>query len=143
MVHYFWEKYVVGDDPLTDERDLSMPFTLGVAVRNAGHGTASSLQITYGQPDIIDNSKGLLIHFMIIGATIGSESVSPSLTVNFGDLTPNTTKVARWQILSSLKGEFKKYSATFENVHPLGDPRLSILDELKIHELIRNVIMYD
>ena len=34
------------------------------------------------------------------------------------------------------------YSATFENINPLGDPRLSILDELEIHELIRNVMIY-
>ena len=34
------------------------------------------------------------------------------------------------------------YSATFENINPLGDPQLSILDELKIHELIRNVMIY-
>ena len=142
-VHYFWEKNVVGDDPFTDEIEPSLPFTLGVAVRNAGYGTANSLQITSGQPEIIENSKGLLVNFMIIGANIGSESISPSLTVTFGDLAPNMTKVARWFILSSLQGEFKNYSATFENMNPLGDPKLSILDELGIHELIRNVMMYD
>lgn len=141
-VHYFWEKNVVGDNPFTDEIEPSVPFTLGVAVMNAGYGTANSLQITSGQPEIIENSKGLLVNFMIIGANIGNESISPSLTVTFGDLAPNMTKVARWFILSSLQGEFKNYSATFENVNPLGDPKLSILDELEIHELIRNVMIY-
>ena len=29
------------------------------------------------------------------------------------------------------------YSATFENINPLGDPQLSILNKLEIHELIR------
>ena len=142
LVHYFWERYVVGDDPFTDEIEPSVPFTLGVAVKNAGHGTAYSLQITSGQPEIIDNEKGLLVNFMIIGANVGSGSISPSLTVMFGDLAPNTTIVARWLMISSLQGEFMNYSATFENINPLGDPRLSILDELEIHELIRNVIIY-
>ena len=138
LVHYFWEKFVVGDDPFTDEVENSVPFTLGVAVKNAGHGVANSLRITSGQPEIIDNEKGLLIKFMIIGVMIGNGSVEPSLTVFFGDILPNTTKVARWQIISNLHGEFKNYSATFENINPLGDPNLSLLDKLEIHELIRN-----
>ena len=143
LVHYFWERYVIGDDPFTDEIENSVPFTLGVAVKNAGYGTASSLQITSGQPEIIENEKGLLINFNIIGAFIGNEMFSPSLTVTFGDLAPNTTVVARWQMISSLQGEFRNYSATFENINPLGDPNLSILDELEIHELIRNIRIYD
>ncbi|XP_065905004.1 uncharacterized protein [Dysidea avara] len=143
LVHYFWERFVVGDDPFTDEVENSVPFTLGVAVKNAGHGVASSLQITSGQPEIIENERGLLISFMIIGAMIGNGSIEPSLTVMFGDVPPDTTKVARWQIISSLQGEFRNYSATFENINPLGDPNLSILDELEIHELIRNVRIYN
>ena len=142
LVHYFWEKHVIGDDPFTDEVENSVPFTLGVAVKNAGYGTASSLQITSGQPEIIENEKGLLINFNIIGAFIGNEMISPSLTVMFGDIAPNTTVVARWQMISSLQGEFRNYSATFENINPLGDPNLSILDELEIHELIRNIRIY-
>ena len=142
LVHYFWERYVVGDDPFTDEVEPSVPFTLGVAVKNAGHGTAYSLRITSGQPEIIENERGLLISFMIIGANVGREAISPSLTVTFGDLTPNTTKVARWLMISSLQGEFMNYSATFENINPLGDPRLSLLDQLEIHELIRNIMIY-
>ncbi len=142
LVHYFWERYVVGDDPFTDVVEPAVPFTLGVAVKNAGYGTAYNLQISSAQPEIIDNERGLLVNFMIIGANIGSESASPSLTVVFGDLTPNTTAVARWFMISSLQGEFMRYSATFENMNPLGDPRLSILDDLQIHELIRNVDMY-
>ena len=142
LVYYFWERYVIGDDPFTDEIEQSVPFTLGVIVKNAGHGTASSLQIASGQPEIIENEKGLLVNFMIIGANVNGGDVSPSLTVMFGDLAPNTTVVARWLMISSLQGEFMNYSATFENINPLGDPQLSILDELKIHELIRNVLIY-
>ena len=142
LVHYFLDRYVQGDDPLTEAREPSAPFTLGVAVKNAGYGTAHSLRISSGQPEIIDNERGLLITFMIIGASMGRQSISPSLTVTFGDLAPNTTSIARWYMLSSLKGEFTSYSATFENRNPLGDPRLSILDELETHILVRNVMMY-
>ena len=142
-VHYFWERFVIGDDPFTDERENSVPFTLGVAVKNAGYGTASSLQITSGQPEIVENEKGLHIGFMIINAVIGNKSTDPFLTLMFGDLPPDSTAVARWQMISSLQGEFRGYTAIFQNINPLGDPNLSILDELQIHELIRNVRMYD
>ena len=138
-VHYFWEKYVIGDNPFTSEKEPSVPFSLGVAVRNMGYGTAINLQITSAQPEIIENEKGLLVNFKIIGNTIGNNSFVPSLTVNFGDLSSNVTVVARWWMLSSLQGKFMNYSATFENINPLGDPKLSVLDELVIHELIKSV----
>ena len=143
LVHYFWEKNVIGDDPFSDPVEPSVPFTLGVAVKNAGYGTAYQIQITSGQPEIIENEKGLLVNFMLIGANVGKQNISPSLTVTLGDLIPNTTIVARWLMISSLMGEFKNYSATFESINPLGEPKLSILDELEIHELIRNVRMYN
>ena len=142
VVHYFWERFVVGDDPFTNETEPSMPFVLGVAVRNAGFGTAGNVRITSAQPEIIENEKGLLVNFRIISANIGNSAIIPSLSVDFGDITPNTTMVARWQILSSLQGMFMNYSATFESNNPLGDPRLSILDVLEIHELIRSVHIY-
>ena len=142
-VHYFLERNVQGDDPLTEAREPSVPFTLVVAVKNVGYGVAHSLRISSGQPEIIDNESELLIAFRIIGTNVGRQSISPSLTVTFGDLPPNTTSVARWIMQSSLKGEFTGYSATFENRNPLGDPRLSILDELETHKLVRNVMMYN
>ena len=141
-VHYFWEKYVIGDNPFTDEKEPSVPFSLAVAIQNAGYGVAMNLHITSGQPEIIENEKGLLVTFKIIGANVGREAVRPSLTVEFGDIPANTTKVARWWMICSLQGEFRNYSATFEYMNPLGDPKLSVLDELKIHELIRNVYIY-
>ena len=142
VIHYFWEKYVIGDNPFTEEREPSVPFALGVAIHNAGYGVAMNLHITSGQPEIIENEKGLLVTFKIIGVNIGSESVNPSLAVDFGDIPANTTRVARWLMISSLQGEFKNYSASFEYMNPLGDPKLSVLDELEIHDLIRNVFIY-
>ena len=95
LVHYFWEKNVIADDPFTDEIEPSVPFTLGVVVKNAGYGTASSLTLASGQPEIFENEKGLLVDFMIIGANVGNGSISPSLSVTLGDLDPDTTVVAR------------------------------------------------
>ena len=138
-VHYFWEKFVISDDPFTDEVERAVPFSLGVVVKNAGNGTANNLRIMSSQPEIIDNEKGLLVNFKMIGASIGNMNVTPSLSVNFGDVGPDMTVVASWWMVSSLKGKFQNYSATFENENPLGDPRLSLLDELEVHELIHRV----
>ena len=143
LVHYFWERTVVGDDPFTEEVEPSVPFTLGVIVKNAGYGVASSLTLSSGQPEIIENERGLLINYMIIGANIGNGSITPSLSLTLGDLNPQSTVVVRWFMISSLQGEFKNFSATFQNINPLGDSRLSILDELEIHELTRNVRIYN
>lgn len=88
---------------------------------NEGNGVASDLQITSSQPTIIDNEKGLLVNFQIVGAELGKSGQSPSLTVNFGDIQPHTTMMARWILTSSLTGTFSNYSATFVNKNPLGN----------------------
>ncbi|XP_013386073.1 uncharacterized protein LOC106155684 isoform X2 [Lingula anatina] len=136
-IKYFLEKYVQGDDPFTTGVvEPSVPFSLGVLVINEGYGTANQMKITSSQPEIIENEKGLLITFEIIGAQLGLEPISTSLAVNFGDILPMTTKMARWIMTSSLPGKFSNYSATFENINPLGDPQLSVLDSVEFFELL-------
>lgn len=98
-----------------------VPFSLGVLITNNGYGEATNLQISSAQPEIIDNEKGLLIKFAITGTQLGNDSFSPSLTVNFGDILPKTTKMARWIMTSTLSGVFSNYSATFQNTNPLGE----------------------
>lgn len=139
VVHYFHEKYIQGDNALTPEIEPSIPFSLAVMVMNNGYGIARALKITSGQPEIIENEKGLLITFKIIGAQLGNNSIAPSLAVNFGDISSFETKTARWFLTSTLMGTFFNYSATFENINPLGDPQLSLMDELEYHELIHLV----
>jgi hypothetical protein len=39
-------------------------------------------------------------------------------------------------------GTFYNFSATFENINPLGDPQLSLFDELRYHELFHLVRMF-
>ncbi|XP_052094358.1 uncharacterized protein LOC127730155 isoform X38 [Mytilus californianus] len=139
VVHYFYEKYVRGDDPLTVAIEPIIPFNLAVTVMNDGFGTAQALRISSAQPEIIENEKGLLITFKILGAKLGNEQIAPSLSVNFGDIHSFETKTATWLLTSTLKGTFYNYTATFENINPLGDPQLSLFDELGYHELVHLV----
>ena len=104
----------------TDVVEPTIPYSLGLLITNDGYGAARNTKITSGQPEIIENEKGLLISFKIIGAHVDDQPVSPSLTVTFGDIQPHTTRVSRWMMTSTLKGTFSNYSATFENINPLG-----------------------
>ncbi|MBD2492629.1 Calx-beta domain-containing protein, partial [Aulosira sp. FACHB-615] len=136
---YFQQRNVYGDDPFTDQTETSVPFSLGVLVKNQGKGDAKNLKITSAQPKIVDNEKGLLIDFQIIGSQVNNETVNPSLTVNFGNIAAGQTAVADWLLKSSLQGKFIEYKATFEHVNGLNNPELSLIKEVKIHELIRKV----
>ena len=136
---YFQERNVYGDDPFTDEKETAVPFSLGVLVRNEGGGTAKNLSIESAQPKIIENEKGLLIDFEILGTQVGTESVQPTLTADFGDIAAGETAVADWLLKSSLQGKFIEYEATFEHVNDLGVEELSLIKEVNIHELVRKV----
>ncbi|XP_048249484.1 uncharacterized protein LOC124117058 [Haliotis rufescens] len=139
-VNYFKEKYVQGDDPMTsDVVEPVVPFTLAVMVSNGAYGVARQLKITSAQPEIIENEKGLLVAFKIIGAQLDTHPVSPSLSIDFGDIESFETKTARWLLTSTLRGKFYNYTATFENINPLGDPQLSIMEDLGYHELVHLV----
>ena len=135
VVDYFLERDVYSDDPFTpDVVEPAIPFSLGLRMTNIGAGEAMNVRITSSQPEIIENEKGLLINFQIIGTRIGTQEVSPSLTVNLGDIAPDSAVVVQWLMTASLQGEFIEYHASYEHVDGLGDPRLSLIDSVDIHE---------
>jgi hypothetical protein len=136
---YFHQRDVFADDPFTPEIEVSVPYNLAVLVQNQGKGDAKNLSITSGKPKIVDNDKGLLIDFNIIGSQVNNESVTPSLAVNFGNIEAGKTGVATWLLKSSLQGKFIDYKATFEHVNSLGKKELSLIKDVKIHELTRQV----
>ncbi|MGE0479568.1 MAG: hypothetical protein AB7Q17_03750 [Phycisphaerae bacterium] len=139
-LEYFHERIVYSDDPFTpDVVEPARPFALGVLVHNAGAGVAQNLRITSAQPEVIDNRDGLLINFTIIGTQIGSDLLSPSLTVNLGDIEPLETVSARWLMTASLQGEFREYSASFEHVDGLGDPRFSLFETIHLRPMVHSV----
>lgn len=137
---YFHQRDVFADDPFTEDVvETSVPYSLAVLVSNEGKGDAKNLRITSGQPKIVENEKGLLIDFQIIGSEVNGTGVSPSLTVNFGNIEAGKTAVADWLLKSSLQGKFIDYKATFEHINSLGIPELSLIKEVTIHELTRKV----
>ena len=135
VVRYFHERDVYSDDPFTPEIEASIPYSLAVQVNNVGYGPAQSLNITGGKPQIVDNVKGLLTDFTILGAQLENQPVTPALDVNFGQIASGTNKSARWLFTSSLQGSFTNFSASFKQVDPFGKPRLSLIRSVEIHEL--------
>ena len=138
---YFLPRDVFGDDPFTNAKEEPIPFSLGVRVRNSGFGTAANLQIESGQPEIIENEQGLLVDFSITGSEVNGEPASESLTVNFGDIAPQSASVARWSMVSSLDGLFRDFSASFTHDDELGGELTSLIEEVNTHELISDVLV--
>ena len=136
---YFLQRDVFADDPYTPEIEPWVPFPLAVMVENQGYGAAYDFQITSAQPQIVDNQKGLLISFDIIGAQVGTQPAAPSLTVNFGDVLPAQIGIGIWYLTSTLEGEFISYSASFQNTDPLGNTSVSDIDGVEIHQMTHMV----
>ena len=139
-INYFHQKDVFSDDPFTEEVEPAEPFTLGIMVTNSGAGTAYNFNITSSEPKIIENEKGLLIDFKLLGTTLDGETIDNTFKVDFGDIGPDQTKVGQWLLSASLQGKFIDYSATFEHTSGLGDNRPSLLDSVEIHELIHTLL---
>lgn len=139
IVKYYHQKDVYSDDPFTAEVEPAEPFTLGLMMTNIGKGIAKDMQITSSQPQIVDNEKGLIIDFSIIGTQVGEEEITPSLKVNLGDIEPGKSAVARWLLVSTLQGKFVDYQATYEHIDGMNNPKLSLIDSVEIHELIHVV----
>ena len=139
FVKYFHQRDVYSDDPFTDVIEPAIPFSLAVMLENRGQGDARNVRITSAQPQIIDNEKGLLVDFKIIATEVAGQNLSPSLTANFGTITHGQIAIGRWLLTSSLQGLFTEYNATFEHLDDLGNNRLSLIEEVTIHEMIHLV----
>ncbi|MEI6341894.1 MAG: putative Ig domain-containing protein, partial [Verrucomicrobiota bacterium] len=142
-LQYFHQRDVLADDPFTTQVEPSVPYGLAVLVQNKGYGAARNFRITSAQPKVVENEKGLLIDFNIAGTEVfgsdGYRSLNPSLTASLGDIPAGGGAIGRWLMLSSLQGLFIDYSARFEHIDGLGNARLSLIDDVSIHEMIRVV----
>jgi hypothetical protein len=139
VVDYFWERIVYSDDPFTPEIEPAVPFGVGLRLKNVGFGKALAVQITTAQPQIVDNSSGLLVDFQLAGTQVGTQSLQPSLTATLGDIAPGTNAVAAWWMTASLQGQFTNYSASFTHVDDLGNGNLSLVDSIANHPLVHVV----
>ncbi len=136
-VNYFLQQTVIGADPFNPQEVIpSEPAVLGMLVMNVGAGTANNLTIATAQPTIIQNDKGLLVNIQIIGTQVGTQQVTPSLTVNFGDIAPGQTGDAVFLLTSSLQGTFTDFTASFTHSDALGGQATSLIKSVQTHTLV-------
>ena len=143
-VDYFMQRDILGDDALTlDVVEPSIPAELGVIIHNQGAGMAKNVILETAEPEIIDNEKGLAIDFAMYGASFnGSPRQLGLMEIPFGNIGSGQTAVGEWLFTSSLLGHFVSYEAHVIHNSSYGNPDLSLVSHLDIHELIHPIYAY-
>ncbi|HTV41600.1 MAG TPA: immunoglobulin domain-containing protein [Candidatus Sulfotelmatobacter sp.] len=135
-VDYFLQHDVYSQDPFVSQYEPPIPFGLGIIVKNTGYGSANDFSITSAQPQIVANSNDLLIAFSLIGSQIGTnESVSPSFTLDFGDLGPQSSGVGLWYLTSTLDGQFVAFDASFQHIDDFGNTNTSLISAVNTYQM--------
>ena len=143
---YFMQRDVYGDDPLTlDVVEAMEPAEFALLVNNKGYGDATNVKMLTQQPEITENEKGLLIDFELISSQVnGSDatlSFGQSIANDFGTIPAHSQLYAQWWLTSTLLGHFTEYDVQATHVTSYGNPDLSLLDQVTIHELIHGFDM--
>lgn len=136
---YFLPTDVYADDPLTDDIEPVVPFTLGVRVRNNGNAAANAVKIESAQPKIVENIQGLLINFEITDSFINEEAVNNSLLLDFGNIESFSSATGRWIMETTLSGRFTEFDARFSHADELGGQLTSLIDSVNAHLLTHDV----
>jgi hypothetical protein len=142
-LYYFMQRDILADDPLTENIEPSIAANLGVMVQNKGYGAAKIFSIESAQPQIVDNKKGVAIHFEIIGAALNGMERPLGLTgIHFGNLDAQSVQTGQWWLTTNLLGHFTSYEARMRHLDSRGNPDLSLIDSVEIHELTRFITAY-
>ena len=136
---YFLPTDVYADDPFTPETEPSVPFTLGVRIKNTGAASSTSTVIESAQPRIVENRQNLLIGFEILGGYVSDEPAGKSLLLDFGEIAPGGAKVGRWNMITTLSGRFVSFDATYSHADSLGGALTSLLQQVNTHTLVHDV----
>jgi hypothetical protein len=143
VLDYFMPTDVYGDDAWTPRVEPPVPFTLGLRIKNKGHGHARAMKVESAQPRIVENDLGLLIGFQIDGSTVNGRPATESLLADFGDIAPNRACSARWLMSCTLSGRFVDFEAEFSHADELGGKLTSLIaeDDVRTHFLVRDVLV--
>lgn len=141
---YFMQRDVYGDNPLTpDVVEPVIPAEFSVLIHNKGKGDANNVRMITKKPEIVENEKGLLIDFDIISSSLnGGEktmALDDDIATQFGTIAAGTASYATWDLTASLMGHFTEYDVSVTHVTDYGNPDLSLLDRVTIHELIHSM----
>ena len=141
---YFMQRDVYGDNPLTpDVVEPIIPAEFSVLIHNKGKGDANNVRMITKKPEIVENEKGLLIDFDIVSSSLnGGEktmALDDDIATQFGTIAAGTASYATCDLTASLMGHFTEYDVNVTHVTDYGNPDLSLLDRVTIHELIHSM----
>lgn len=144
-MRYFMQRDVIADDPMTqDVVERSEPAEFALLISNVGNGDATDINLITEQPRIIENEKGLLIDFDLLSSQLNGKEHTLALGSNVatavGDIHAGGTAYAQWWMQSSLMGHFSEYNVEATHMSSYGNPDLSLLGNVSIHELIRSLV---
>ena len=143
---YFLQRDVIADDPITtDVKEEAEEAEFAVLIRNVGYGDAENLKMITAQPEIVENEENLLLQYSITSSQLNGQektlAFGKSVTTDFGTLPAQGHAYAQWWMTSSLMGHFIDYNVGYTQLTQSSNPNLSLLNEVKIHELIRSVVV--
>lgn len=141
---YFMQREVYGDNPLTEDVvEPIVPSEFTCLIHNKGKGTATNVRMLTKQPEVTDNEKALLNSYRIVGSSLNGKdhvmALDSTIATQFGDIPGGGSSYATWDIESDLMGYFLDYDVSYSHVTSYGNPDLSLLDNVTIHELIHSV----
>ena len=143
---YFLQRDVISDDAIT--KDIIEPAEeaeFAVLIRNIGYGDAENLKMVTAQPEMVDNEESLFLQYSITSSQLNGQektlAFGKSVTTDFGTLPAQGHAYAQWWMTSSLMGHFIDYNVSYTQLTQSSNPNLSLLNEVKIHELIRSVVV--
>ena len=144
---YFMQRDLYADDPLTQEVEPQQPAEFALLINNKGYGDATNVRMVTHQPQIVENEKGLLIDFQLIGSQLNGGPVSlsfgESIANDFGTIPARSQAYAQWWLTSTLLGHFISYDVSATHVTSYGNEDLSLLGDVTVHELIHGFTASD
>ena len=143
-LHYFMQRNILSDDPLTSpEIEPTIPAELGVLIDNNGYGPAVNVTIESAQPEIVENESGLAIQFQLIGSNFQGQPTQFGVNnILFGTIPAREARVGQWYFTSSLLGKFIDYQSSVVHANSFGNPDLSLISGVTLHELTHSIKEY-
>ncbi len=143
---YFMQRDVIGDDAITkDVVELSEEAEFAVLISNVGYGDAENLKMVTAQPEMVDNEESLFLQYTITSSQLNGQTKSlafgKNVTTDFGTIPAQSHAYAQWWMTSSLMGHFIDYDVSYTQLTLSQNPNISLLGEVKIHELIRSIVV--
>lgn len=143
---YFMQRDIIADDAITkDVVEPSEEAEFAVLISNVGYGDAENLRMVTAQPEMVDNEENLFLQYSITSSQLNGQEKSlafgKSVTTDFGTLPAQEHAYAQWWMTSSLLGHFIEYNTSYTQLTMSQNPNLSLLNKVKIHELIRSIVV--